>query len=32
LPVDKMAAINQEADELCRIVNASVKTAKANHR
>ena len=32
LPADKMEAINQEVDELCRIVNASVKTAKANHR
>ena len=32
LPGDKMEAINQEVDELCRIVNASVKTAKASAR
>ncbi len=32
LPSDKMEAINQEADELCRIVNASVKTTKVNRQ
>ncbi|MBP8293438.1 MAG: four helix bundle protein, partial [Caldilineaceae bacterium] len=32
LPTDKMDAINQEVDELCRIVNASTKTAKTNRQ
>jgi len=30
LPEEKLHLINQECDELCRIVNASIKTAQKN--
>ncbi len=30
LPVTKLSSINQECDELCRIINASIKTAQKN--